>query len=149
MEVIISNTSVPYASTITFILEFLFCRHVLLDRNESPTGKLTHADMFYRRVSRSDTIVWGLLRAQEDVSDSFSMWSFFSCKSISCNNLSIYIPWPFPPVWGVAGNTKEQRKQWGFYSVLLAMTRDLAEFGWHCWRNTAHPPPSSTTYVTS
>ena len=22
------------------------------------------------------------------------------------------------------------------------MTRDPAEFGWHCWSNTAHPPPS-------
>ena len=27
---------------------------------------------------------------------------------------SIYIPWPFLPVWGVADNTKEQRKQWRF-----------------------------------
>ena len=63
--------------------------------------------------------------------------------------LSIYIPWPFPPVWGVADNTKEQQKQWGPHSVPLAMTRDPAEFGWHCWSNTAHPPPSSTTYVAS
>ena len=30
---------------------------------------------------------------------------------------SIYIPWPFPPVWGVADNTKEQQKQWGPHSV--------------------------------
>ena len=29
------------------------------------------------------------------------------------------------------------------------MTRDPAEFGWHCWSNAAHPPPSSTTYVAS
>ena len=29
------------------------------------------------------------------------------------------------------------------------MTRDPAEFGWHCWSNTVHPPPSSTTYVAS
>ena len=63
--------------------------------------------------------------------------------------LSIYIPWPFPPVWGVADNTKETTKQWGFHSVLLAMTRDPAEFGWHCWSNTDHPPPSSTTYIAS
>ena len=42
-----------------------------------------------------------------------------------------YIPWPFPPVWGVADNTKEQQKQWGPHSVPLAMTRDPAEFGWH------------------
>ena len=61
----------------------------------------------------------------------------------------IYIPWPFPPVWGVADNTKETTKQWGFHSILLAMTRDPAEFGWHCWSNTAHPPLSSTTYVAS
>ena len=61
----------------------------------------------------------------------------------------IYIPWPFPPVCGVANNTKEQQKQWGPHSVPLAMTRDPAEFGWHCRSNTAHPPPSSTTYVAS
>ena len=61
----------------------------------------------------------------------------------------IYIPWLFPPVWGVADSTEETTKQWGFHSVLLAMTRDPAEFGWHCRSNTAHPPPSSTTYVTS
>ena len=42
---------------------------------------------------------------------------------------------------------KKQQKQWGFHSVLLAMTRDPAKFGWHCWSNTALPPPSSTTYV--
>ena len=64
-------------------------------------------------------------------------------------NLSIYIPWPFPPAWGVADNTEEQQKQWGPHSVPLAMTRDPAEFGWHCWSNAAHPPPSSTTYVAS
>ena len=29
------------------------------------------------------------------------------------------------------------------------MTRDPAQFGWHCWSNTAHPPPSFTTYVAS
>ena len=63
--------------------------------------------------------------------------------------ISIYIPWPFPPVSGVADNTKEQRKQRGFYPVLLAMTRDPAEFEWHCWSNTAHPPPCFTTYITS
>ena len=61
--------------------------------------------------------------------------------------LSIYIPWLFPPVWGVADNTEETTKQWGFHSVLLAMTRDPAEFGWHCWSNSAHPLPSYTTYV--
>ena len=50
----------------------------------------------------------------------------------SRSSLSIYIPWPIPPVWGVADNTKETAKQWGFYSILLAMTRDPAKFGWHC-----------------
>ena len=63
--------------------------------------------------------------------------------------IHLYIPWPFPPVWGVADNTEETTKQWGFHSVLLAVTRDPAEFGWYCWSNTAHPPPSSTTYVAS
>ena len=63
--------------------------------------------------------------------------------------LSIYIPWPFAPVWGVTDNTKNKEKQWGFYSVLLAMTRDPVEFGRYCWSNTAHPPPSSTTFVAS
>ena len=28
-------------------------------------------------------------------------------------SLSIYIPWPFPPVWGVADNTKETTKTIG------------------------------------
>ena len=27
------------------------------------------------------------------------------------------------------------------HSVLLAMTRDPAKFGWHCWSDTAHPHP--------
>ena len=62
--------------------------------------------------------------------------------------LSIYLGC-FPQFGGVADNTKETTKQWGFHSVLLAMTRDPAEFGWHCWSNTAHPPPSSTTYAVS
>ena len=52
----------------------------------------------------------------------------------------IYIPWPFPPVWGVADNTKRKQKQWGFYSVLLATTRDPAEFGWHCCSNSPSSP---------
>ncbi|KAK8723506.1 hypothetical protein OTU49_011745, partial [Cherax quadricarinatus] len=42
-------------------------KHVLLDRNESPEGKLTHSDLFYRRVSKIEDIIWGLLRAQDDV----------------------------------------------------------------------------------
>ena len=56
-------------------------------------------------------------------------------------SIYVYIPWPFPPLWGVADNTERQQKQWGFYSGLLAMTRDPAEFGWHCRSNTALPPP--------
>ena len=59
------------------------------------------------------------------------------------------IPWPFLPVWVVVDNTKKTPKQWGLHSVLLAMTRDPVKFGWHCWSDTAHPPPSSTTYVAS
>ena len=31
-------------------------------------------------------------------------------KELKIENLSIYIPWPFPPVWGVADNTKETTK---------------------------------------
>nr|XP_045599010.1 nuclear pore complex protein Nup133-like [Procambarus clarkii]XP_045599011.1 nuclear pore complex protein Nup133-like [Procambarus clarkii] len=42
-------------------------RHVLTERNESPKGKLTHADLFYRSVSKVEDIIWGLLRAQEEV----------------------------------------------------------------------------------
>ena len=30
--------------------------------------------------------------------------------------LSIYIPWPFPPVWGVADNTKETNKNNGGFT---------------------------------
>ena len=32
------------------------------------------------------------------------------------NYLSIYIPWPFPPVWGVADNTKETNKNNGGFT---------------------------------
>ena len=31
-------------------------------------------------------------------------------------DLSIYIPWPFPPVWGVADNTKETNKNNGGFT---------------------------------
>ena len=50
-----------------------------------------------------------------------------------------------PSLGGSRQHKRNNIKQWGFHSVLLAMTRDPAEFGWHCWSNTAHPPPSSTT----
>ena len=50
---------------------------------------------------------------------------------------------------GSRQHKRNKQKQWGFHSVLPAMTRDPAEFGWHCWSNTTHPPPSSTTYVAS
>ena len=66
-----------------------------------------------------------------------------------CLQWFIYIPWPFPPVWGVVDNIKKTTKQWGLYSVLLAIMRDPAKFGRHCWSDTAHPPPSSITYVAS
>ena len=45
--------------------------------------------------------------------------TLFSCLGMVCTVLSncnlllllpIYIPWPFPPVWGVADNTKETTK---------------------------------------
>ena len=49
--------------------------------------------------------------------------------SLNNNNNLFYIPWPFPPVWGVAYNTKKTTKQWGLHSYLLAMTRDPVEFG--------------------
>lgn len=42
-------------------------RYVLQDRDEVPTGKLTHADLFYRRVSVVEDIIWGLRRAQDEV----------------------------------------------------------------------------------
>ena len=29
------------------------------------------------------------------------------------HEILFYIPWPFPPVWGVADNTKKTTKQWG------------------------------------
>ena len=58
----------------------------------------------------------------------------------------IYITWPLPQ-FGASQQHKENNKTM-FHSVLLAMTKDPAEFGWHCWSNTAHPPLSSTTYVT-
>ena len=51
------------------------------------------------------------------------------------------------PSLGDSRQHKRTTKQWGFHFVLLAMTRDPVEFGWHCWSNTAHPPLSSTTWV--
>ena len=53
------------------------------------------------------------------------------------------------PSLGGSRQHKRNNKNNGFHSVLPAMTRDPAEFGWHCWSNTAHPPQSSTTYVAS
>ena len=39
-----------------------------------------------------------------------SLWLFnFYIDGVVC----IYIPWPFPPVWGVADNTKETTKTMG------------------------------------
>ena len=52
-----------------------------------------------------------------------------------------------PSLGGSRQHKRNKQKQWGFHSVLPAMTRDPAEFGWHCWSNTAHPPPSSTTSI--
>ena len=62
--------------------------------------------------------------------------------------ISIYLG-RFPQFGGSRQHKRNKQKQWGFHSVLLAMTRDPTEFGWHCWSNTAHPPPSSTTYIAS
>ena len=66
------------------------------------------------------------------------------CKYIYLYTLAIS-----PSLGGSRQHKRNKQKQWGFHSVLPAMTRDPAEFGWHCWSNTAHPPPSSTTYVAS
>ena len=40
----------------------------------------------------------------------------FACfaGNIKMRMISIYIPWPFPPVWGVADNTKEQQNNGDF-----------------------------------
>ena len=53
------------------------------------------------------------------------------------------------PSLGGSRQHKRTTKTMGTHSVPLAMTRDPAEFGWHCWSNTAHPPQSFTTYVAS
>ncbi|KAB7503412.1 Nuclear pore complex protein [Armadillidium nasatum] len=42
-------------------------RIVLSERGESPTGQLTNSDIFYRKISQIDSIVWGLIQAQEEV----------------------------------------------------------------------------------
>ena len=39
-----------------------------------------------------------------------------SYNAADYGNLSIYIPWPFPPVWGVADNTKETNKNNGGFT---------------------------------
>ena len=44
------------------------------------------------------------------------------------------------PSLGGSRQHKKQQKQWGFHSVLLAITRDPADIGWHCWSNTARLP---------
>ncbi|XP_076054579.1 nuclear pore complex protein Nup133 isoform X2 [Oratosquilla oratoria] len=42
-------------------------RHSLADSGETPSGSLTHSDLFYRKVTNVEMIVWGLLKAQEDI----------------------------------------------------------------------------------
>ena len=37
--------------------------------------------------------------------------SLISTTEVLSILLYIYIPWPFPPVWGVADNTKENNKK--------------------------------------
>ena len=37
--------------------------------------------------------------------------------------LSIYMPWPFPPVWGVADNTKETTKTMGGFTSFFQQWR--------------------------
>ena len=43
----------------------------------------------------------------------FKYLSKSNCSQWKTGDLSIYIPWPFPPVWGVADNTKETTKTIG------------------------------------
>ena len=49
-----------------------------------------------------------------------------------------------PSLGGSRQHKRNNINNGDFHSILLAMTRDPAEFGWHCWSNTAHFPPSST-----
>lgn len=42
-------------------------RHVLKERQETPSGQLSYSDIFYRKITLLDSIVWGLLEAQEEV----------------------------------------------------------------------------------
>ena len=39
--------------------------------------------------------------------------------------LSIYIPWPFLPVWGVADNTKETKKNNGGFTPFFQQWRGI------------------------
>ena len=75
--------------------------------------------------------------------------SYTSSSHIRSESLSVYTLAVSPSLGGSRQHKRNKQKQWGFHSVLPAMTRDPAEFGWHCWSNTTHPPPSSTTYVAS
>ena len=52
-----------------------------------------------------------------------------------------------PSLGGSRQHKRNNKKQWGFHSVLLAMTRDPAEFGWHRWSNTAHPPQLMSLHI--
>ena len=54
------------------------------------------------------------------------------------------------PSLGGSRQHKERTKTMGvLLHFFLAVMRDTPKFGWHCWSNTAHPPPSSTTCITS
>ena len=60
--------------------------------------------------------------------------------------LSIYLGC-FSQLGGSRQHKRNKQKQWGFHSVLPAMTRDPAEFGWHCWSNTTHPLCCSSSAI--
>ena len=52
-------------------------------------------------------------------------WWYASIKVRILRNLSIYIPWPFPPVWGVANNTKETNKNNGGFTPFFQQRRGI------------------------
>ena len=66
-----------------------------------PTSPFWNKGTYLGRVLHTQTTLLNTVRALSLI------------KNFVFIYLSIYIPWPFPPVWGVADNTKETTKTMG------------------------------------
>ena len=88
-------------------------------------------DSFHLSNTRCPNCVMG--RATAEGSEIMTEWV---CASHKNKNLYIYLyTLAVSPSLGGSRQHKRTKTMGGFYSV-LAMTRDPAKFGWHCWSNT-------------